>query len=346
MRDELLAYLLNDLGPQERKRVEERLAQDPLWQHEFERLESCMGAYEANPKSACPPADLVHRTCSFVQDAVDPNGSTSPEVLAAPASLTESHNCTASRSRWSFADMATGAGVLLVMGLLLFPALRESRDTARQLKCQSNLQALGTALVQYVEQFGQGLPHVDLGENAGSFVVDLAESGILDREQLAALLVCPSSPLADDVFAGRLLVRIPTSQELNSASGASLARMRQWMSGSYAYRLGYRDAQGQYRQVKFTGRANAPMLADAPCFSVAGFQSPNHGGRGQNVVFQDLSSRYFQSCVSDNRADHLFLNDAQEHAAGRHARDVVLGRSEADPGGATYAKFSLRSGAR
>jgi len=166
-------------------------------------------------------------------------------------------------------------------------------------------------------------------QNAGLFVVDLAESGLLARKQLAELLVCPSSPLADEVFAGSLVIQIPTPHELKTASKESLATMRKFMAGSYAYRFGYRDENGRYRQVKFEGRSDAPMLADAPSISVAGFQSPNHGGCGQNVVFQDLSGRHFNQCTAGEHADHLFLNEDHEHAAGRHARDVVLGRSEA-----------------
>jgi len=340
MRDELLAYLLGDLGPEESQRIVERLENDPIWQRELKLLQSCMKAHEADPQSFNQPADLVDRTCSLVRYAAAKNH----PPQAAPASLTESCDRAVSRLRsWSFADLAVGAGVLLVLGMLLFPALRESRDAARRAKCQNNLKNLGTALVEYAEKSNHGLPHVELGENAGSFVVDLAESGMLTRKQMAELLVCPSSPLADEVFAGRVMIQIPTPQSLKTASKESLASMRKFMAGSYAYRFGYRDEQGRYRQIKFEGRADAPMLADAPNISVAGFQSPNHGGCGQNVVFQDLSARYFDRCSAGKHTDHLFLNEDRQHAAGRHARDVVLGRSEADPAGGANAEFGWRN---
>jgi len=339
MRDELLAYLLGDLGPEESQRIVERLESDPIWQRELQLLQSCMEAHEADPQSFNQPEDLVNRTCSLVRHAA----AKSHSAQAVPASLTESRDRAVSRLRsWSLADLAVGACVLLVLGMLLFPALRESRDAARRAKCQNNLKHLGTALVEYAEKSNRGLPHIDLGENAGSFVVDLAESGILARKELAELLVCPSSPLADEVFAGRVVVQIPTPQGLKTASKESLATMRKFMAGSYAYRFGYRDESGRYCQIKFEGRSDAPMLADAPCISVAGFQSPNHGGCGQNVVFQDLSGRLFDRCTAGENADHLFLNEDREHAAGRHARDVVLGRSEADPTGVTNADFGLR----
>jgi len=342
MNDKLLAYLLGDLGPAEKQRIVERLKTDPIWQRELEQLESCLEAHEADPLTASQPADLVNRTCTFVQQAASKSNLSPSESEAIPASLTESRDRAVRLTGWSFADFAVGAGVLLVLGMLLLPALRESRDAARRVKCQNNLQDLGAALVEYAEKSDLGLPHIDLGENAGSFVIDLAESHILSREQLVELLVCPSSPLADKVFAGSVVIRIPTQQVLQTVSDNSLALLLKFMAGSYAYRFGYHDQDGQYRQVKFEGRSNAPMLADAPCISVAGFQSPNHDSCGQNVVFQDLSIRYFKQCSPDANTN-FFLNDNQQHAAGRHIRDVVLGRSEAYPAGAANAEFRLRN---
>jgi len=342
MRDKLLAYLLGDLGPEERQRIVDRIENDPIWQQELELLESCLEAREADPHSANQPTDLVDRTCSLVRQSASNGISTPSEAQVVPTSLTESRDRLASLPSWSLADLTIGGGVLLVLGMLLFPALRESRDAARHVKCQDNLKNLGTALVEYAENSNRGLPHVDLGENAGSFVVDLAESRILTREQLGDLLVCPSSPLADEVFAGNVVIRIPTPQALQTAQEKSLATLRKFMSGSYAYRFGYFDRSGRYRQVKFEGRSDAPMLADAPSVSVAGFQSPNHGGCGQNVIFQDLSSRYFYRCTAGVNADHLFLNEDHRHAAGRNAHDIVLGRSEADPAGVANAEFGSR----
>jgi len=343
MRDKLLAYLLGDLGPEERQRIVDRIESDPIWQRELKLLESCLEAHEADPHSASQPTDLVDRTCSLVRQSASNSIATPPGTQVVPVSLTESRDRVASLQSWSLADLAVGAGVLLVLGMLLFPALRESRDAARRVKCQDNLKNLGTALVEYAEKSNQGLPHVDLGENAGSFVIDLAESQLLTREQLVELLVCPSSPLADEVFAGMVVIRIPTPQALRTAQEKSLDTLLKFMAGSYAYRFGYHDQSGQYRQVKFEGRSDAPMLADAPSVSVAGFQSPNHGGCGQNVIFQDLSSRYFQQCTAGENADHLFLNEAHRHAAGRNAHDIVLGRSEADPAGVANAEFGLRN---
>ncbi|NOY41403.1 MAG: DUF1559 domain-containing protein [Planctomycetes bacterium] len=325
MRDQLIAYLLDDLSPEERQRVEERLENDPVWQEEFERLRQCTRGCASDPKSTCPPSDLANRTCQYVRQ----NADTNHKLVA----LSESHDGLVGKKRWSFVDLVVAATVLIAVSSLLFPALRDSRDSARQVDCENNLYHLGIALAEYSDRFGQGLPRVEPGENAGIFVVKLADSGVVDRQRLAELLVCPSSSDADEVFAGRTLMLIPTQAQLDAMPADVLARLKKQMAGSYAYRFGYRDQAGNYRQVRFVRLSTAPMLADTPSFSVAGFQSANHGGCGQNVLYQDLSVRYIKHCLSQENVDHLYLNEDRKHAAGRHARDVVLGRSEVGPAG-------------
>ncbi len=325
MRDSLLAYLLDDVPPQERQRIEERLENDPIWKNELERLRRCMQEYATDPKNALPPSDLVNRTCTFVRHNTGTNHKS--------ATLTESRDGLVGKKRYSITDLAVAVLVLIVGASLLLPALRDSRDSARRIDCQNNLYQLGVSLVEYADKFGHGLPHVKSNENAGIFVIKLADSGILDRQQLAELLVCPSSPLADDVFAGRVRLQIPTQKQLDAMSTEVLARVQKLMAGSYAYRLGYNDRAGTYRQVRFVRLNTAPMMADTPSLSVAGFQSANHEGCGQNVLFQDLSSRYIKLFLSQENIDHLYLNEDRKHAAGRHAQDVVLGRSEVGPAG-------------
>jgi len=134
--------------------------------------------------------------------------------------------------------------------------------------------------------------------------------------------------MAADIFAGIDVLRLPTREELATAPERTLEALRERMSGSYAYRIGYVNTHGEYHPVKFVGGGHAPLLADAPSFSVAGFQSDNHGGCGQNILYQDLSTHYIRQCVGGDSQDHLFLNADDQHAPGRHLQDVVLLQSE------------------
>jgi hypothetical protein len=84
-------------------------------------------------------------------------------------------------------------------------------------------------------------------------------------------------------------------------------------------------------QFRFVGRRTVPLLSDAPSRATAGYQSPNHGGCGQNVLFQDLHCTYMRTCESPDAGDHWFLNEENQPAAGCHAQDIVLGASDATP---------------
>jgi hypothetical protein len=222
-------------------------------------------------------------------------------------------------------------GILLALGALLFPALRDNRDFARRSQCQNNMRTIGAALMDYSLQFNGSLPEIGPQDNAGSFVIALVEQGVISDAELVELLVCPNSPLAERVNQGCVNMRIPSREEYVAAEGAEREFMRQVMAGDYAFSVGYRDPRGKIRQVHFIASRERPMLADAPSALIAGFQSANHGGCGQNVLFQDLSVRYCKQCKCENKLDHWFLNDYGKPAAGCHEDDIVLGGSGVTP---------------
>ena len=163
------------------------------------------------------------------------------------------------------------------------------------------------------------------------FALKMVEAGVLTREQLSELLICPSSDLAERVFQGKIVMLVPSRRELSKASGPQLQEIVRNMGGSFAYRIGFVDRRNNYVQVKFVGSGQAPMMADKPSFDLQGCQSANHFGCGQNVLFQDQSVRYESTCLQRGRDENWFLNADNQPAAGRHKYDVVMIRSEARP---------------
>jgi hypothetical protein len=332
MRERLLAYLLNDLDPAERAAVDAELAADPELQQELDKLRDCLASCEepCNAAEETPPPQLASRTCCFVDHAIQKSKALCHHAGEAK-SLSESRDPLVSRSRWSLLDIGVATCVLVALAALLFPALRGNRDYARRSTCQNNMRSIGAALMDYSLQFNGALPEIGPQDNAGAFVIALADGGMISREELVDLLVCPESDLAERVNRGCVRMRIPTRDEYLAAKGAEREFMRQVMAGDYAFSMGYRDQQGRIRQVHFIASRERPMLADAPSAAIAGYQSANHGGCGQNVLFQDLSVRYCKQCKCQKRRDHWFLNDDGQPAAGRHEADMVLGASAATP---------------
>jgi hypothetical protein len=329
MTDELLAYLLDDLTPEGRTAVEAHLERDQAWRHELERLKACLAA--TGDPARCgedPPRDLVTKTCCLVKRAGEPAARS-----AATASFAAAAPCDCETAAWSRSDLIVGGGVALLLAMLVLPALRESRDASRQLVCQNNLRNLGLALFAYQENHNHRLPNAAPGRNAGMFVLDLVDEGVVSRRQLTRWLLCPESQLAEDVAQGRVVFQIPTRARIVASQGDQLAQLLATMAGAYAYRLGYFDKQNEYHVIPFTGDANEPMLADAPRLLRSGVRSANHGGCGQWIAYQDLSVRFRTNCDLDAGIDNIYLNWFGMHAAGRGQGDIVMGVSSCDANG-------------
>jgi hypothetical protein len=158
----------------------------------------------------------------------------------------------------------------------------------------------------------------------------MADAGVLDRSELSSLLVCPASQLADSLRVRGIVVRVPTREELMSAEGERLDLLRRLMGGSYAYRIGYID-RGRYCVVRIRGSGRMPLMADAPSLHLVDFQSSNHGGAGQNVLYDDGRVVYLTHCTSANCNDKLFVNDAGYRTPGTAPNDAVLFPSDVGP---------------
>jgi hypothetical protein len=328
MTDELVAYLLDDLCPDRRAEVERRLAEDAEWQGEFDRLKECFATTSDPAKCVAePPGDLVARTCQCVERAGQPKRQRSSRAAAfAAAPIT-----VGTGSNWSFADMAVAGGVLTVLAMLVLPALRESRDAARRTTCQNNLRELGTGLIRFQDNHGHWLPTIAPDAPAGMFAVSLADDVGINRGDLAQWLVCPESPMADQVFRGEVEIDIPHRAELAELRGRERVRVVRTMAGTIAYRVGFEDELGQYHDVKYTGAEAEPMLADAARSAPVGVRSASHDGCGQNVLYQPMCVKYCTNSDLAESVDSLYLNRLGLQAAGYGPGDVVMLGSDREP---------------
>ena len=323
MREQLLGYLIGALDEVEHGEVETCLKKDRRYQHELELLHESLEPLRAGEADLAPPAGLAARTCQAVAahraaQATAPNvvPNSSLEPLAAP-------------QQWSFADMAVAAGIFLAAGMLLLPAIQQSRVIAQRTDCQNNLREIGRALEKFSETRNGLFPAIPAEGNqavAGIFSLRLLEGGFLNSSEP---LFCGSQSQQRGAE-GKDQFRIPSSEELDQANGEQLVRLQRMLGGSYGYSLGH-AVNGRYRPVRNRGRANFALVADAPCNELDGFRSSNHGGCGQNVLFEDGHVDYMKNCARAGCSDHIFLNDADVMAAGLHPDDAVIGHSWSQP---------------
>ena len=102
------------------------------------------------------------------------------------------------------------------------------------------------------------------------------------------------------------------------------------MGGSYGYCIGYMD-NGVLHATKNLGRENFAIMADAPREERPDRQSADHGGRGQNVLFEDGHVGFLTSSRPSGWSDDIFANDRNQVAAGVHRDDSVIVSSGVAP---------------
>jgi prepilin-type processing-associated H-X9-DG protein len=323
MRELLIRYLLGELEPHEHDAVQQQLAESTELRRELAQLRSCFANARHDDDPDEPPRGLAERTATWVSesdsyDALPPSRPALSDASDAPSGVLG----------WSLADLTVAGGVMLAVSMLLFPALRDSRDGTRRSGCLFNLSQIGQLFQRYAESNGGYAPEVLPDENAGIYVVRIAERGLIDEDDFARILVCPGSRYGELMRAGQFSVPILTQRQLAMMSPEELATARMLMSPDYAYRFGFRLGN-QYHFIRIGSRT--PILCDAPSTDL-GNMSANHGGSVVQVLFADGSVAVLTSGKLQGGRDDLFCNLEGKVAAGVGGNDSVLAPSHATPG--------------
>ena len=320
MRENLLGYLLGALDEPEQERIEEKLQKDPQLRSELERLDVMLAPLRAEKRFYSPPDGLAEQTCEYVAAEVEQQ----KETLARPTAATAAHGGSQDLRRWTLADLVVGGGVVAAAALLFFPAIANSRFHSQVAGCQNNLRLLHVALTQYAGANHGFFPGVPTDGNlafSGIYAPILFHGGYVNQP---AVFLCATSPRSPE-FDGH---HLPSLTDLKMRRGKALAVLQKRAGGNYGYNLGY-VTNGVYHGIRHRGRANYAVMADAPSLYLVRLQSANHGGYGQNVLFEDGHVQYLVSCQSD--CDDIFLSDRNYVEAGRHIDDAVIAPSAAPP---------------
>jgi len=329
MREDLIAYALGELNDAERDRVEQLLADDEQLRSELEQIKCCLADVEAvddTPADEVPgiPRGLADRTADGIlhrcQAGDRSHGTTRGSLgLAATGHLL------------SPVDMTVAIGVLLTVGSLLLPALYGSRNQAQGLSCTNNLRELGQALIAYSHEHRNFFPFVRPDEHAGIYAPRLREAGLIDPATLDQHLVCPASPLAEQLAEENRQFHVPSQAELSLAKGMWRVELQRSCGGSYGYQVGYLKGR-HYLPVKNRNHSLVPILADTASIADNNRVGANHSGNTVNVLFQNGSVHKLRGCQVPCADDHLFLNQRGEPAAGLTWHDAVVLPSGQTPG--------------
>jgi hypothetical protein len=315
IREQLIGYLLGADDPNERALVQEHLERDESLRRDLEVLRKGLEPLASDPTHYQPPAGLAQRCCDYVFSRT--------EVM--PAALSATRNTKVVRNRWSWLELSVAGAIAVAAAVLLLPKVYQSQLQSKLLACQNNLKDIGLAAADYSQRNGGYYPVARPGDRvnaAGMWAPTLVSQNYL--QQPGKSVVCPSSSLADDPQ-----FHEPTLEEVQAMSAAQLAEILPRLS-SYGFTLGYRDdGQGPYKLQRNQHRQRFAVASDSP--GKNGANSPNHGGTGQNVLFDDGHVDFIKSTQASPDDDNIFSNAHHEVAPGLNPNDAVIVPSQVRP---------------
>ena len=321
VRQEVVDYLRGALEDSKVKAFEARLDRDPVYQQELQQARGDVVRLQGMRRELDPPPGLAERT---IENVLNPARRLHAALRRRP--MTPSPATPHSGSHWNWHDVGVVAVIFVIAGLLVLPAIHGMQFQARVAACQDNLRKIGQALAEYSRQNQDLFPVIPTEGNlaaAGIYAPILMQDGFLTE---SATVVC-----ADSAQAQQKDFRVPTLADLRSASGQELFQLQQKMGGSYGYCLGYFDQDGAYQPTRNLHREYFAVMADAPSADRPGHQSANHGGLGQNVLFEDMHVEFCSTTCPGDGKDDIFTNDNHAVAPGRHVDDAVIASSGTAP---------------
>jgi hypothetical protein len=322
MDENLVGYLLKALDTESTREVEAYLRTNPEERNRLEMLRRVIAPLAADPDDE-PPHGLSVRTIAKVAEYHCRKLPTAPPP--APAQVVEAPIL---RS-WRWADVLIAASILLCV--LMFVPLFTFRvwRQYQQYTCANNLHKFHDALMRYADNNAGSLPKVESFPSArsvaGIFVPILNDAGYLDSD--VSISCSPLSPRRP------MNLSVNELQNIYERNRDDFRTRARGLSGCYAYTLGYRDGGG-IEGLRLGAGDNVPVMADCPPESqaalLAGNNSPNHGGQGQNILFLD-GTVSFRTTRLVGQDDDIYLNQRGLQEAGLSLSDSVLGPSASSP---------------
>ena len=320
IQEDLLGYVLGALDADQHDAVEQRIAEDPQLDEQLLEIKAQLAPLELVSDSTGSRPGLARRTVEMVASEI--HTADLPETQVVARSQMAIHEPLQTNSTWSMKDFLVAAASLAIVASLLFPAIVYAKRQSSIAHCGNNLRSIGMAFASFSEN------------NNGRFV-EVPANGPLAFAGIFAPILKEADVVEDDSwFTCRAVDRdqpfmIPSTDQIRRCStGAEGDRFRRISSGDYAYSFGHLDGD-KYVSPRNLGRSYRVIAADKPSTVSIGGPSDNHGGHGQNCLFEDFSVKYVKG--NSYGSDPIYLNAQNVVAPGIGARDSVIGASHLSP---------------
>ncbi len=324
VQENLLGLLLGALEDDERRELEEQLETDPLLRAEFARLREALEPLDQARVNYEPAWGLADRTFAHVQRETalrELQAKTPPKLSPSPEPMSR-------RSSWSVRDLVVCVSAIGAALTLILPALFSSWEMSRRVACQNNLRQIGYALHDFAAQSpNQRLPEIPQEGNrsfAGVYAPMLFEAGYISNPNV---FLCASS----DLSRSGIIWKLPTLDDIDNTGNASLVRIQRIAGGSFGYNLGFFSGDEYFSPTVDNQNPSYVWAADAPTWNLAGRNSVNHLGKGQNMLFADQRTAFVVGSLVPPSGDDVFRNDRGLIAPGIDRYDSVVADSQARP---------------
>jgi prepilin-type N-terminal cleavage/methylation domain-containing protein/prepilin-type processing-associated H-X9-DG protein len=100
------------------------------------------------------------------------------------------------RRGFTLIELLVVIAIIAILAAILFPVFAQARDKARGAACLSNIKQLGTALVMYVQDYDEMLPHhTDASDFMNPTAVANWARSVQPYSKNTGILACPSATL-------------------------------------------------------------------------------------------------------------------------------------------------------
>jgi prepilin-type N-terminal cleavage/methylation domain-containing protein/prepilin-type processing-associated H-X9-DG protein len=177
-----------------------------------------------------------------------------------------------SRKGFTLIELLVVIAIIAILAAILFPVFARARENARRTSCASNMKQIGLGLMQYSQDYDEGLPCPRLADDASTNYGRYWHGPIFPYVKSAQLFTCPSNT------EGAARIVEPANQ-----TGPNLPAF----TGSYAASYNFLQA-GTITQIQSTSTKIA-IAEDKEGFSVV---APHHD---ENTLRSRLFGRHLQT---------------------------------------------------
>lgn len=292
----LIDYHLGQCDPTQRKAVEARLIEDGQFARRHEKVRALFGLLDADVVEE-PPQALLARTLKAVESAQRTTALIDREaVRGRPLAF----------PTFSIKELGALAAMLLIGVLILLPSWRRAQDLSAQQACLARAGEIGNALRQYAIANNDVMPGMGLEQAA--WLPGPAAPTVSNSQNLWKLV--------RGQYARPTMFQCPAvGGERDLAYAAHMADFPDRQYVSYSYQ---NTVNAQPLQIDMPAKIAAQMaiLADrTPVFDGDRFQadqvnaqnSPNHGRRGQSVLYLDGHAAWATHAAVGVEGDNIWL---------------------------------------